>query len=98
MAALPAAGNNLTEHVETIGREIDRSLNRVEHGIEAATAVRLGSHRIDTGIRPPASGHRHQPVVDIVLREIDRLGAPSALGHSQTFGHLVDADDAPGAQ
>jgi hypothetical protein len=46
----------------------------------------------------PPSGHRHQPVVDVVTRKIDGLGVAPCRRHGEPLRHTIDAYDASSAQ
>ena len=62
-----------------------------------AVVSRLGADRVDAGIGAAALRQLLDAVVDILLHEIERLGAGVA-GQRQALRHGVDGDDPPGAQ
>ena len=62
-----------------------------------AEAVGFGADRVDAGIGAAAVGQFHDAVVDILLHEIERLGAGLAR-QRQTLRHGVDRDHPLGAE
>ena len=59
----------------------------------------LGADGVDAAVRPAAIGHLHQRVVDVDCSSklmVSRLAM--LCGHVQPLGHVVDRDDAAGAQ
>ena len=81
--------------MDPIGRQHRRGLHLVQNRVGGAVAGRLAADRVDAAVGTALVGARHQLVIDIDLREIDRLGA-AGLGHGEPLGHFVDRDDAPG--
>ena len=59
--------------------------------------MRLGADSVDAGVGPAALGELLDPLVDVVLHEVDRDGA-GGFGHAQPFRYRVDGDHAPGAE
>ena len=87
-----AAHNCLPQNVDTIRRQKCCSFDLVDDGISGAMARCFASDCIDTAVGTTVVGTRHQLVVDISLRKIDRLGA-TRLGHCKPLRHLVDGND-----
>jgi hypothetical protein len=65
----------IAEHVRSVGLQERGDLHAVEHGIEARRRVRLRADRIDAGVRSASAGQLLDAVVNILLHEIERLGA-----------------------
>ena len=96
MPALAAAEDRLAQNMHPVGSEHGDGLHLVEHRVRGAVAGGLAADRIDAAVGAAVVGPCHQLVVNVDLREIDRLGA-SGLGHRQPLGHLVDRDHSAGA-
>ena len=79
-----------------VGGEHRDRLHLVEDRVRGAVAGGFAADRVDAAVRTAIVGPRHQLVVDVDLREIDRLGA-AGLGHGEALGHLVDRDHPAGA-
>ena len=97
MPRLAAAHDRLAQDVHPVGRQERRRLHLVEDRVGRAVAGGLAADRVDAAVGAALVGARHQLVIDIGLREIDRLGA-AGFRHRQPLGHLVDRDHAAGAQ
>ena len=53
----PTDVNHLSQHVWPVGFQHHRLLGAIEHGVDAASRVRLHAHGIDTLFRPFAVGN-----------------------------------------
>ena len=79
-----------------VGGEHRHRLHLVEDRVRGAVTGGFAADRVDAAVGAALVGARHQLVIDVDLREIDRLGA-AGLGHRQALGHLVDRDHPAGA-
>ena len=95
-AALAAAEDRFPQDMHPVGGEHRDRLHLVENRVRGTVTGGFAADRVDAAVRAAIVGPRHQFVVDINLREIDRLG-PARLGHGQALGHFVDRDHPAGA-
>jgi len=96
-AALPAALDRLAEHVGPVVLQPHPLFDPVGGGAETGP-VGLGADRVDAAVGPPAAGHLHQPVVDVLLLVVDRLRVAVLPRHLEALGDPVDGDDPVGAE
>ena len=76
-AEVAAAMDRLAQHVRPVGAHEGGDLDAVPARVETGAWLRLGADGVDAGIGAAALGQLHDAVVDVLLHEIDRLGAGS---------------------
>ena len=96
-AEVAAAVDRLSQDVRTVRSHERRDLDAVDDGVEAGAGVRLRADRVDAGVRTAPIGQFLDPVVDVLLLEIERCGA-RRLRQSETFRDGVDGDHPFGTQ
>ena len=69
--------------------QLDLVLDIAEH----AVPVSFGADRVDACIRPPATSHLVERLLDVGLAVIDGFGLAVARGEFKPFRHPVDHDD-----
>ena len=96
-AEVAAAMDCLAQHVRPVGAHEGRDLDPVPTGVEARGRLGLGADRVDARIGAAALRQLHDAVVNILLHEIDRLGAGFAR-ERKALGHGIDGENASGAE
>ena len=85
--------DSLAQHVRPVGAHEGGCLDPVPTGVKARGRLCLGADRVDARIGATALRQLHDPVVNILLHEIDRLCAVFA-GEREALGHGIDGKNA----
>jgi hypothetical protein len=83
--------NGLPQHMRPVRSHEGRDLHAVDDGIDARRGVGFGSHRVDAGICTAAFGKLLNPVVHILVHEIDGNGA-RLFRQIEALRNRVDGD------
>ena len=81
---IPATVNRLTQHMGTVGCQISRDLDPIDHRIPACHRIGLGADGIDARVRAPALCFFLNSFVDIIFLEIESFRA-GLTGQMPTF-------------
>src|SRR4051812_30060034 len=80
-----------------VGAHEGRDLYAVDDGIKTGIGAGLGANRVDAGVRTPTTGQVLNALVNVLLHEVEHLGAGS-FGHGHTIRDGFDGDDATSTQ
>src|SRR5690606_38308822 len=96
-AKVARAVNSLTQHMRSVRAHKGRHLYPVDHSVEAGIGQRLGANRIDAGVGAATLREFLDPVVNILVKEIDCDGASGAR-QFQPLRNRVDCNDPLGSE
>src|SRR5580698_6404273 len=72
--------------------ELNGRLDVVQNGVYASGPMRFTTDRVNAPVRSATFSHRVEPLIDLLLVKVDRLGFTVRTCHLESFRHSVNRD------